>query len=210
VSAIAVIELFTSEGCSSCPPADDVLAELAARRERGDAVVTLGFHVDYWDHLGWAEPFGSPAWTQRQTDYARALGLRGLYTPQAVINGTVERIGSRGREVRRAVDTALRAPALAVRATAKPVPGGVVVTATADAEGPQIVALLVQPHGTSRVLRGENTGRTLHHVDIVRSLRSGPPGTPISLAAQGDGLVVVVLAQDPVTRAVLGATQVTL
>jgi hypothetical protein len=109
VSAIAVIELFTSEGCSSCPPADDVLAELAARRERGDAVVTLGFHVDYWDHLGWAEPFGSPAWTQRQTDYARALGLRGLYTPQAVINGTVERIGSRGREVRRAVDTALRA-----------------------------------------------------------------------------------------------------
>jgi hypothetical protein len=207
MSAFAVVELFTSEGCSSCPPADDVLRELATRDEH---IIALGFHVDYWDHLGWAEPYGSPQWTQRQTDYAHALGLRGLYTPQVVVNGTAECVGSRGRDVRKAVDAALRRPGVEVRASVARVPGGVIITGTADADHLNLVAVLVQGHGRSRVLRGENAGRTLEHVDIVRELRVGRSGTPISLLAEGNDLSVVVLAQNPVTKAILGATRLAL
>ena len=92
---VAVVELFTSEGCSSCPPADDVLNALAAdARTRHTRVFALAMHVDYWDSLGWPDPFASPAMTSRQQDYARSFGVRGLYTPQMVVGGAEEFTGS--------------------------------------------------------------------------------------------------------------------
>lgn len=213
MTGTAVVELFTSEGCSSCPPADEVLAGLARRRAGGDAVLTLGFHVDYWDHLGWPDPAGSAAWTRRQTAYARALGSRGLYTPQAVVGGRRELVGSDARRLRRAVDEALRAPGLPVRAAARLDGGAVHVAPEVLVEPPPgcvVVAALVQPRLRSVVTRGENAGRTLDHVDVVRGLGTGRPGDALLLAvpaaADPDGWSVTVLLQDPVTHAVHGAT----
>src|ERR1700736_1842766 len=85
-----VVELFTSQGCSSCPPADALLAELAQRPD----VIALGFHIDYWDDLGWKDPLSSPAATARQRDYARQFGRRQVYTPQLVVDGAEEAVGS--------------------------------------------------------------------------------------------------------------------
>src|SRR5690606_29247620 len=92
---LGVVELFTSQGCSSCPPADEALVELAAR---GD-VIALSFHVDYWDYLGWRDTLASPANTQRQQGYARAFGAQSVYTPQAVINGRTHTSGAKKAEI---------------------------------------------------------------------------------------------------------------
>ncbi|MEX0860590.1 MAG: DUF1223 domain-containing protein, partial [Cucumibacter sp.] len=96
-----VLELFTSQGCSSCPPADALLEELGGR----DEVVALGYHVDYWDYIGWADTFGSPAYSDLQRDYARSFGERRIYTPQLVVNGEMHVVGSRRDEVMAALDT---------------------------------------------------------------------------------------------------------
>src|SRR5688572_23312928 len=99
-----VVELYTSQGCSSCPPADRLLTKLAARRD--GSVAPLSFHVDYWDDLGWADPYASPAWTERQRQYARVLGDRQIYTPQIVIGGRIGLVGSRGDQVIQAIASA--------------------------------------------------------------------------------------------------------
>ena len=99
-----VVELFTSEGCSSCPPADALLGELATRPN----VLALSFHVDYWDRLGWKDPFSSPEATARQQHYARLLGLDTVYTPQIVVDGSWEAVGSDQAAVERALDQARR------------------------------------------------------------------------------------------------------
>src|SRR5882757_9487139 len=99
-----VVELFTSEGCSSCPPADALLAGLASRPE----VLALSFHVDYWDRLGWKDPFSSPEATQRQHRYAELLGTSTVYTPQIIVDGKWQAVGSDRSEVERALDAARR------------------------------------------------------------------------------------------------------
>src|SRR5262245_60801676 len=93
-----VVELFTAQGCSSCPPADRLLTELGGNG--GGGIIPLAFHVDYWNHDGWTDPFSSAEWTKRQAAYARRLGLQQVYTPQAVVDGSVELIGSRAPELR--------------------------------------------------------------------------------------------------------------
>lgn len=102
-----VLELFTSQGCSSCPPADALLSEIGSSSR---SVIALAYHVDYWNHLGWSDPFSSPEFSERQSAYALALGLRGDYTPQAVIGGASECVGSDRRSIGRAIDAA-RSPA---------------------------------------------------------------------------------------------------
>jgi hypothetical protein len=162
-----VVELFTSEGCSSCPPADALLAELADRPD----VLALSFHVDYWDRLGWKDPFSSRAATDRQNRYAKLLALHTVYTPQIVVDGKWEAVGSDRAEVERVLDLARRDPpevpvALALdhgQAQIALGPGSVGVAAS---------VLLIgfdRRHVTS-VKRGENGGRTLAHVDVVRGL----------------------------------------
>lgn len=179
----ALLELYTSEGCSSCPPADALLAKLADARGH---VYALSFHVDYWDRLGWQDRFSSAAWTDRQRAYARRFELASLYTPELVVNGSVQMVGSDAVGAERAVRAALangaRVP-VAVEAgahgldveahcrVASAPPGAVLRVAWADASA------------ASAPSAGENRGRALHHVNVVRDLRTVP------LAAAFDGAV---------------------
>ena len=173
-----VVELFTSQGCSSCPPADRLLSKMASDPEYRGRVYPLAFHVDYWNYLGWRDPFSSARWSARQSDYARALGA-GNYTPQLVVDGTSECVGSREDEVRRAVERALATPApgrveLALAAGSDPQTVRATVHARFDgaAEGRRIDALvaLVEDGLVTPVGRGENGGRTLANDRVVRRL----------------------------------------
>jgi hypothetical protein len=160
-----VVELFTSEGCSSCPPADALLAELAIRPD----LLALSFHVDYWDRLGWKDPFSSAAATQRQNRYARLLGLDAVYTPQIVIDGHWQTVGSDRDAVVQAVAQARQASA-AVPMTLALDHGKARVALGAGRAGMSATVLLLgfDRRHVDRVGGGENGGRTLTHIDVVR------------------------------------------
>jgi hypothetical protein len=163
-----VIELYTSQGCSSCPPADALLSKLARKGELvGRNVAPLSFHVDYWDELGWPDPYASPAWTERQRSYEHALGDDRVYTPQLVIAGAVGVVGSQSTRVAQAIASAPRQ--LALTATATWGAREVTFTATAPADADVFVA--VYEDGTrNKVPRGENSGSTLGSDRVVRKL----------------------------------------
>lgn len=163
-----VVELFTSQGCSSCPPADRLLSKLATAGALGDrALAPLSFHVDYWDDLGWADPFSSPAWTARQHQYARALGDDRVYTPELVVGGATGMVGSDLGAVTRAVQRAAR-PAM-LSATAAWAEDAVTITATAPSDADVWVAVWEDSTST-KVTRGENSGETLGSDRVVRRL----------------------------------------
>jgi hypothetical protein len=173
---VAVVELFTSEGCSSCPPADRLLAELAESPDR--RVYALSFHVDYWDELGWPDRFASRAFTLRQREYARALGVRAIYTPQMVVNGTEEFTGSDRDRAETAVGHALSRRSQ-VRLEMHPRWTGPDVTtvgysASEAPAGATLVMAVVERQAVTSVLRGENAGKTLRHENVVRSLVAVP------------------------------------
>lgn len=193
-----VVELFTSQGCSSCPPADALLAELAQRPD----VIALGFHIDYWDGLGWKDPLSSPEATARQRDYARQFGRRQVYTPQLVVDGTDEAVGSDRAAIAAALKKATR-DALAPVAFAKDRHS--VAIAAGTGSGPQHAKVLLVRYAqkrTSRVTAGENTGRTLDDANGVESLTplgawTGTAVTfPVEPPAAGEGLAVLVQAPD--------------
>jgi len=213
---VAVIELFTSEGCSSCPPADALLETFVADAQRsGHAVYGLSFHVDYWDHLGWKDRYSNAAYSRRQSRYARALGLGSLYTPQMIVNGTREFVGSN----RAAADAAIRqalanaAPAQIRLSTSFQ---GHEVTVKYAVEGAPAGAILdvawVDAHAESAPNRGENQGRALRHVNVVRDLRSAelngaPTGTiRVTRPEARDGAVIAWIQAEPAGR-VLGAAE---
>jgi hypothetical protein len=197
-----VVELFTSEGCSSCPPADEVLARLEAKQPvPGALVIPLAHHVDYWDSLGWPDPFASREATKRQHSY------RGNYTPQAVVDGTAEMVGSRGGALESAIAEAAKRPHVKVVITRGAAMGEVNVSAPNVADS-EIVVALVQAKARIAVPRGENGGRTLDHTAIVREMKTGAHATfalPNGLAAS-DARIVALL-QDQKTRRILGAAQ---
>lgn len=162
-----VLELFTSQGCSSCPPADRLLSRWIGAGRIGDrAVVPLSFHVDYWDDLGWADPWAQPAWSERQRAYARGDDGR-VYTPQLVVGGREDVVGSNAAGVHRLVAAAPAPALLAAEATWKPAALDVVVTAPAAAD----VWLAVYEDGLrAEVTRGENAGQELRGEHVVRRL----------------------------------------
>lgn len=163
-----VVELFTSQGCSSCPPADRYLATLAkAGQVSGRAVAPLSFHVDYWNDLGWADPYSLPAWTERQRQYAHALGDASVYTPELVVGGATGMVGSHTQKIASAIAAAPR-PALLSAAAAWD-QAQLEVTATAPADADVLVAVWEETR-TIAVRRGENAGETLTNYRIVRRL----------------------------------------
>ncbi|MBL9017601.1 MAG: DUF1223 domain-containing protein [Myxococcales bacterium] len=181
-----VLELFTSQGCSSCPPADRLLDKLAATGIDGTELAPLSFHVDYWDDLGWPDPYASPAWTERQRQYAVALNDKSVYTPELVVGGRAGMVGSNAVAISAAIARAER-PAL-LSATAAWRERTVVVTAVAPADADVLVA--VWEDGTkTAVPRGENAGETLRGDRVVRRLervaKAGERGTLTVALAPG-------------------------
>lgn len=187
-----VVELFTSQGCSSCPPADDLLGELAGQ----PGVLALSFHVDYWDYIGWKDPFASAQYTERQRDYAAKLGLRYVYTPQMVIDGLYDAVGSNRRAVTRTIEESAAAAEPVVVVSLDPENGGQVMLSegAAPAGGATVWLITFDDRLETQVARGENGGRDLANFNVVRELR--PLGTwtgeaktfPLDLAAaRADG-----------------------
>lgn len=173
----AVIELFTSEGCSSCPPADALVAKIQ-KESSGQPIYILAFHVDYWDRLGWKDMFSSAAFTHRQNQYAKWLHVSEIYTPQAVVNGQKEFVGSEEGTLRSAIKTNLQKQAAAQLSLSDIKLGKDKATlqyqTQGNTAGTVLVLALVQKSAQTKVERGENSGRMLSHVQIVRGLESFP------------------------------------
>lgn len=167
-----VLELFTSEGCSSCPPADELLAQLDAAGEvAGTPVIALEMHVDYWDYLGWKDPFSFAVMSQRQQRYAALLGARGPYTPQVMVDGAIDALGSSRARVEAAI-AASRSARSRSKVHVQLARNGDVLSVKAAGlpkETPLLVLLAVTERKLqTKVTRGENAGRTLAHGPVVR------------------------------------------
>jgi hypothetical protein len=221
-----IVELFTSEGCSSCPPADDVLTRLVATQPvPGVQIIALGEHVDYWDRLGWRDAFSSATFSQRQNEYAdRVFRSGNIYTPQLVVNGRQELVGSDYRgavaAISKAAQTGGRVRVLMTIDSATQ-PSARLRVSTADGAllkgAADIWLAVIENDLTTKVVRGENGGRTLRHTAVVRSMRnvssiargssSWSGDVPITLGPDWNRAKVraVAFAQDHSSREVLGA-----
>jgi len=194
-----VVELYTSQGCSSCPPADALLADLVGR----DDVIPLALHVDYWDYLGWKDEFGSRDFTARQHGYARAANVETVYTPQMVIAGTDHVIGSKAMAVMDHI-AAQRAQTAQVGLNAVRDGQYIKISATPHAAG--LGAMVVQlvhyhPEETVAIRRGENAGKSISYVNIVTSWQvigrwDGTSPLTMNAAVEGSGPAVIVIQKD--------------
>ena len=213
-----VVELFTSEGCSSCPAADAALRELArAQSVPGVEVIVLGEHVDYWNRLGWKDGFSAPAYTERQRQYATGFGS-GSYTPQAVVNGRYELVGSRTAELAATIAKAAKAPQAAV---AVAVAGGTarvrVSSVPAGTPATEVLLAITESGLASQIGRGENTGLLLQHAAVVRQLlplgkvaadgtfTASPALSTLAADWKRPNLRVVALVQEVASRRIVGA-----
>jgi hypothetical protein len=218
----AVVELFTSQGCSDCPPADAFLGDLAQRKD----VIALAYHIDYWDRLGWKDVFSSHEATLRQYAYSRAMNLDGVYTPEMVIDGQIDAIGSRRDEVmaklkatphdgvpitltREGHDIVIR---IGMNSAAQ-----VTKTAASDAKAGDVVVVAYSDAAETQVPRGENAGQTLREFNIVRGFWSVGAwnGSAQELRFDAGKLPqgatrLAVLVQAPGPGAILGATAQTI
>ena len=219
-----LVELFTSEGCSSCPPADALLAKLDHDQPvNGAEIIVLGEHVDYWDGQGWNDRFSSSQYTDRQKDYcARLHAKNGAYTPQMVVDGTDQFIGNDGSLARQAIQHAAQSTKLKLTLS-QPAADGRKVSASVsipagETTRPQgdLYAALVDPTDETEVRGGENGGHRLQHVGVVRSMQRignlkqlGAGPVTFSLKAPADAkpeaMRVVVFAQQSGPGPVLGA-----
>ncbi len=215
-----VIEMFTSQGCSSCPPADKLLKSFTGRND----VIVLSFHVDYWDRLAWKDTFGSPAYTQRQQAYARRRGDGQVYTPQAVINDLNHEVGHNRAAIERHLASAGADPGRKPTTVGLSLRGGSLLVQISGRDGRAppsgtVVTLLgVQSQGSASATRGENAGQTLAYVNIVRAMRplgslsggrfDGAVPTTDTVLTAGDAAVVLVQAS--ADGAILGAARLQL
>jgi hypothetical protein len=201
--APVLVELFTSQGCSSCPPADALLGELAQRRD----VVALAFHVTYWDRLGWKDSFAAEAWTDRQRGYAALVGTHGVYTPQMVVGGRLDVVGSDRRRVLAAVDLARsRAPAAAITFDDH---GRAQLPTVSLGRPARLLRADFTDLAEVDIGRGENAGRTIAYHRVVRALADVGPwdGQARSLEVPVGGGGFALIAQDPASGAVVALGQ---
>lgn len=202
---VAVVELFTSQGCSSCPPADRLLAEVSKQAaERGQALYALSFHVDYWDRLGWRDPFSNRQYTARQQQYARHFKLETVYTPQAVLNGKREFVGSNRAQLTSLLIDALREPAPVGVKLATTRQGRTITvnyTLSGTLSGALLNVALVSQSASTVVSRGENAGHTLTHNNVVRVFATLPA------AESGQTTLLAPAGFDPAHGAVIAYVQ---
>ena len=194
-----LVELFTSEGCSDCPPADRLLEELDTKQPIPHTqAIVLSEHVTYWNHLGWRDPFSLDEIDQRQNEYGNRFRLDSVYTPQAVIDGSAQLVGNNGSGLAQAVEHAASTPKIPLTISDAHWDNGAVVFSVhgpADS-GAKLVAVLAADATGAKIIRGENAGRTLHHVAVVRTIKdfgsSGSDGRSLRLSGGS-------LAHDPST-----------
>lgn len=224
-----VVELFTSEGCSSCPPADRVAIDL--QNDLGSDLIILSEHVDYWNYLGWADPYSAPQFTSRQHDYARKLGQQSVYTPEAIVDGTFGMVGSERGNLESAIDRASRMPKVRVSissgnaaddASKKELDIRAVAPSGSAGTNAQLFVAVTENNLKSNVRSGENGGTVLEHTGVVRYLHKVGEAVrlednkPISLNAEvrldprwkKQDLRIVAFFQDVSTRAIRGANQI--
>lgn len=217
-----VVELFTSEGCSSCPPADALLSRLRSESTANNVeVVPLGFHVDYWNHLGWQDRFSSSAYSRRQEDYARRFRIDGPYTPQMVVDGEEEFVGGAERRAAAAIAHAASQPAAAEVQLAWSGPEKLEVHVSAPGLNTGDVLLAVTEDNLStQIAAGENNGRVLRHSAVVRAfkrlgdVKNGVFSAGVPLKFEKDwkrnDLRVVVFVQAPGEGRIEGAAALAL
>ena len=208
-----VVELFTSEGCSSCPPADALLVHLEQQPLPDVVIVPLGLHVDYWNELGWKDRFSSHQFTERQNEYARRFGLDSVYTPEIVVDGRFDAVGSDAAEVLQRISQAARARKATVQLACDGSEVKVSVSG-ATSGGAQVWLAVTETGLSTNVGAGENSGAQLHHAAVVRSLKllgttkagEFSARLPLTLSPQWQSakLRVVVFVQDT-GGAILGA-----
>ncbi len=213
----AVVELFTSEGCSSCPPAD-ALIEKIQKESNDQPVYILAFHVDYWDRLGWKDSFSSAAYSKRQNQYSQWLNAQ-VYTPQAVVNGSKEFVGSQEEAMRSAIKDQLQKGSSAglELSDIKRDEGKITLQYHVQLKpaNTSLLLALVEKNAVSKVLRGENGGRTLSHVQIVRNLQTihlngqnnGAGTLEIPAGLDGNGLEVIAFLQNNSNGEIIAATK---
>ncbi len=215
----AVVELFTSEGCSSCPPADALVARV--QKESADKpIYILAFHVDYWNRLGWKDVFSSAEYSARQSQYAHLLNLSSVYTPQTIVNGHTEFVGSEEGALRKAIQAGLQKSAATPLTLSDGKFGGNKASVQYHVDGPtndaSLLVALVQKNATTKVERGENGGRTLAHVQIVNKIQTivlggkGGGKTDITLPVgfSQDGYEIIAFVQNTSTGEITGASKI--
>ncbi len=172
-NGFVLVELFTSEGCSSCPPADELVAKVE-KESQGKPVYILAYHVDYWNRLGWKDQFSSVEFSARQSQYSRYLNLDGVYTPQIVVNGKTEFVGSEEGRLRSAINTNLQKANNELTVSTDSFDGSQLklkYNITGNNSNMALMVAVVEKNAVSKVESGENGGRTLSHVQIVRKLQ---------------------------------------
>jgi hypothetical protein len=222
---LVLVELFTSEGCSSCPPADALLKTLSEQQPiAGVEIVALEEHVDYWDQLGWKDPYSSSEFTERQTRYADVFRSRGVYTPQMVVDGHIEVVGSRARQATEAIQRAASLPKAEIEMkkiqdTAK---GAAAFALTVGQLNPPLVpaktelwVAVTEKSLQSDVKAGENAGERLQHAAVVRTIQKVKPARgssdyPDSVTLdlkdnwKPENLLVVAFLVDKSSRSIVG------
>ncbi len=236
-STPVIVELFTSEGCSSCPPADQLLSRLDKEQSiPGANIIALSQHVDYWNQLGWRDPYSSSQFSARQSSYAEAFGRDGVYTPQMVVDGHLEFVGSNATKAREAITEAARSPKAKVQIENTPntetrESGTVQFTVRVEdlpaitaGDTAEVLLAIAESDLSSSVARGENAGRNLRHTAVVRQLATigsisktkdeasftAAPVVNISNSWRRDKLRAVVIVQERIGRRVLGAQAIEL
>jgi hypothetical protein len=202
----AVVELFTSEGCSSCPPADALVARVQ-KESAEKSVYILAFHVDYWNRLGWKDVFSSHEYSNRQYQYSRWMNSSQVYTPQVIVNGHTEFVGSDEKSLRNAIKAGLESPAKTeISLSNIKIEGdkaSLQYHATGDINSSALLIALIEKNATTKVQSGENGGRTLAHVQIVTQLKN------IALKSNANGTETIVLPHsfDPQKFELIGFVQ---
>lgn len=226
-----VVELFTSEGCSSCPPADTLLTKLSEQQPVANAeVIALEEHVDYWNDLGWMDPFSSREWTARQYVYANPLGNGNPYTPQMVIDGKAELVGSNAGKARQLIQQAAgeEKTAVILSQSSSPRSGAAdfsvkvgQLARNTKGDTAEVWLAVTETALHSAVSRGENAGEDLHHAAVVRTMRrigeaknagessfTGDVSVPLQPEWKRENLKAVVLVQEKKSRRILGAAEI--
>jgi hypothetical protein len=231
--APVVVELFTSEGCSDCPPADSLLAQLDARQPLGSAeVIAIEEHVDYWDQQGWKDPFSSASWTARQSDYANTFHSGGPYTPEMVVDGKAGFVGSKGRTALQEIEKAASIAKTRVELSEVQLQQNKSFTLKVNVEKPadltpkdtaEVVLVITESGLRSSVKAGENNGKELQHSPVLRELKvlgaagkngqegfSAQPSVKLNSSWKLENLRAVVFVQERKSRRILGAAAVRL